>query len=130
MIDSLISCDRKNSISGLLITEKNIFTENGVFTEPGLIENIAQTVAAGASYYFRNVKNGGNEVPIGYIGAIKDLEINFLPKVNSHISTEIELMHEILDITIVSGKVLNDGKIAAECTMKIFIDKDNEILKL
>jgi len=130
MIDALVKCDRTSSISGLYITEDNIFSENGLFTEPGLIENIAQTVAAGASYYFKNFGDGGDEVPMGYIGAIKDLEINFLPKVNSNITTEVKTMHEILDITIIAGKVFSDGKLAAECSMKIFIDRANEILKL
>ncbi len=129
MIDTLISSDRIISVSGLYIREDNIFSENGVFTEPGLIENIAQTVAAGASYHFKNSGEGG-EAAIGYIGAIKDLEINFLPKVNSSITTEVEVMHEILDITIIEGKVISEGKLAAECSMKIFMDKTNSILKL
>ena len=130
MIDRLISCDETTYVSALHIKDDNIFCENGVFTEPGLIENIAQTVAAGASYYFIHFGEGGDEVPSGYIAAIKDLEINFLPGVDSDITTEVDKVHEIHDITIISGKVISDGKVAAECSMKIFIDRANEILKL
>ena len=129
MIDALIACEQTTSSSALHVVEENIFTEGGYFTEPGLIENIAQTVAAGACYYFRNSGEGGEEVPIGYIGAIKDLNIHFLPEVNSNLTTEIKMIHEIFDITIIEGKVICKGKLAAECTMKIFIDRSNELFR-
>ena len=117
MIDKLIYSDNKRTETSFFIKEDNIFCENGVFCEPGLIENIAQTAAARQGFL---VKKGKSDVLIGYIGAIKNLKINFLPKINTEINTEIIIENEILGVTIIYGKVKCNDKVAAECEMKIF----------
>ncbi len=122
MIDKLIYSDNKRTETSFFIKEDNIFCENGVFCEPGLIENIAQTAAARQGFL---VKKGKSDVLIGYIGAIKNLKINFLPKINTEINTEIIIENEILGVTIIYGKVKCDGKIAAECEMRIFIENNS-----
>ncbi len=121
MIDKLIYCDEKVTRTGLFIKESNIFCENGVFSEPGIIENIAQTAAIQVGYLY---KEDYSEIPVGYIGAIKNLKIYFLPKVNTEIITEITIEREIFDFTLISGKVKCFGKIAAECEMKIYLKKE------
>jgi 3-hydroxymyristoyl/3-hydroxydecanoyl-(acyl carrier protein) dehydratase len=120
MIDQFIdqAVDEKISRSLLKITEGNIFVENGVLREPGLIENIAQTAAARIGYI---CKAESKPVPIGYIGAVQNLEILDLPKINDQIKTEIAIKNEIFNVTIISGKITCNGKLLAECEMKIFI---------
>ena len=107
--------------SSIFIEETNIFCEDGVFKEPGLVENIAQSCALRAGYTFHS-KN--EKVPLGFIGAVKNLQIHFFPKVASIIETEIQVVNEIFDVTLVVGKVYSEGKIAAECEMKIFLKKE------
>jgi predicted hotdog family 3-hydroxylacyl-ACP dehydratase len=119
MIDKLIYSDDKRTETSFFIKEDNIFCEKGVFCEPGLIENIAQTAAARQGFL---VKKGKSDVLIGYIGAIKNLKINFLPKINTEINTEIIIENEILGVTIIYGKVKCNDIVAAECEMKIFIE--------
>ena len=122
MIDKLVYSDDKKTETSFLIKEDNIFCENGVFCEPGLIENIAQTAAARQGFL---IKKGKSDVLIGYIGAIKNLKINFLPKINTEINTEIIITNEILGVTIIYGKVKCNDKVAAECEMKIFIENNS-----
>ena len=123
MVDKLVLCDRNKCKTTFNIIESNIFCENGLFTEPGLVENIAQTAAAGSAYSLLYNKPDGEPAPAGYIGAIKDLHIHFLPKSGSVVETEVEIINEVFDITLVSGKVYCNGMLAAECNMKIFIEK-------
>jgi len=123
MIDKIIGSDEKKTVTNLFINGDNIFCENGFFCEPGLIENIAQTAAAGNGIKAKHEKS---DVSTGYIGAIKNLKINFLPKVNSTISTEVIIENEILGVTIISGQVKCNGNIAAECEMKIFLINNQE----
>jgi len=120
MIDRFFgqSADEKSGSSAFKITEGNIFVEDGAFTEPGLIENIAQTAAARIGYICKTEKK---PVPIGYIGAVQNLEILALPKINEEIKTEITITNEIFNVTIISGKILCEGKLLAQCEMKIFI---------
>ena len=127
MIDELLHADTKSTRTSFLIEPTNIFCADGKFTEPGLIENIAQTAAAGAGYALREGQADDFEVPIGYIGAIRDLKIHFLPDHNSTIETEVAVENIVMDVTMVSGKVFLKGKVAAECNMKIFIDKTGKV---
>ena len=120
MVDRLIGHqpDEKISRSVLQIKEGNIFVENGSLTEPGLIENIAQTAAARIGYICITEKK---PVPVGYIGAIQNLEITGLPKINDEIKTEIAVKNEVFNVTIITGKIICNEKLLAQCEMKIFI---------
>lgn len=126
MIDKLFFSDEEKCITGLYISEKNIFCRDGFLREPGLIENMAQTAAVHSGYNASKQAATGEYkgAPIGFIGAIKDLKIHFLPAVNSEITTEIKITHQIFDATVVIAFVSSNGKSAAECELKIFIKKD------
>ncbi|MGE0637084.1 MAG: hydroxymyristoyl-ACP dehydratase [Bacteroidia bacterium] len=126
MIDKLFFSDADKCITGLHISEDNIFCRNGLFREPGLIENMAQTAAVHAGYNSSTQAKEGEYrgAAIGFIGAIKDLKIHFLPAVNSEIVTEIKITHQIFDATVVNAFVSCNGETAAECELKIFIKKD------
>jgi 3-hydroxyacyl-[acyl-carrier-protein] dehydratase len=116
MIDALIAADEKSARGKLHILETNLFNDNGVLTEPGLIEFIAQTAAAYTG--FKN-KTTNHEVSEGYIGAIKNLVIHELPKVNSFIQSEIVVENEIVGYTIIAGRVYQEDRLLAECEMRI-----------
>ena len=91
---------------------------NNELSEAGLIENIAQTVAAGAGYM---AKKNSEQVSIGYIGAVKNLEIFALPKVGDTINTGVAITNQVFGVTIVTGNVECNGINLAKCEMKIFI---------
>jgi predicted hotdog family 3-hydroxylacyl-ACP dehydratase len=120
MVDSLLSCDEQGAQSTFLVTEGNVLTDNGYFTEAGLIENIAQTAAAEAGYE-AIIQN--KTVQVGYIGAVKNLEIFALPKIGDQLITEIKIENHIFDVTIITGTVRCGGATMATCEMKIFISK-------
>jgi predicted hotdog family 3-hydroxylacyl-ACP dehydratase len=116
MIDALTDANDKSARGKLYILESNLFSDNGVFAEPGLIEFIAQTAAAYTGY--KN-KINSKEVSEGYIGAIKNLVIYELPEINSLIESEIVIENEIVGYTIIAGRVYRDGRLMAECEMRI-----------
>lgn len=124
MVDQLIYSDDKSSRSTFLITKENIFVTNGKFREAGLVENIAQTAAARAGY---NAQSENKPVQVGYIGAVKNLEIFALPIINDEIETEVAIENQVFDVTIIVGKVRCNGKLMAQCEMKIFIVNPNTI---
>jgi hypothetical protein len=118
MIDALLLADEKMSRSALSIKEENIFVKDGLLREPGLVENIAQTAAAGIGYI---CGMGDKQVPLGYIGSIQNLEIYDLPAVGDSIETEVIMEHQIFDVTVISGRIYCENKLLAQCNMKIFI---------
>jgi len=120
MIDQLLSCSDTKTSTGFTVREDNIFVENGKFKEPGLTENIAQTAAARAGYIS---KTANMPVRVGYIGAVNNLEIYLLPKTGDQLITEITIENQIFDVTLISGKIVCNGKTVAQCNMKIFINQ-------
>ena len=120
MIDKLLYSGEKTTRSGLFVTDDNIFVENGHLREPGLVENIAQTVAVRAGYISQQENS---PVLVGYIGAVNALEIFALPEIGDELITEITIENQIFDVTIISGRIYCQEKLMASCQMKIFINK-------
>jgi len=120
MIDQLISCSEISSDTILEVKEENVLVNKGVLTEAGLIENIAQTAAAGVGYI---AQQSNKPILPGYIGAIKNVEVFALPNVGDIIETTVIIVGQVFDVTIISGSVKCNGELLAQCEMKIFIKK-------
>jgi predicted hotdog family 3-hydroxylacyl-ACP dehydratase len=121
MIDRLLYIDKEKTVAGLLIREDNVFCFDGKFREAGLIESIAQTAAVSVGYQYNKA---GKKAPVGYIGSINRLQIHILPAVNTLLTIEIINEYEVLDFSIIRGKVYDNDTIFAECEMKIFLKKE------
>ena len=119
MIDHLISANETEAITHFTIRENHLFVDKGTFTEPGLIENMAQTAAAGTGYF---AAQNNQPAPVGFIGAIKNFEVIKLPKIGDVIQTTTEVLHTVMNATVVQAYVyLNNEKIAA-AEFKIFLE--------
>jgi 3-hydroxyacyl-[acyl-carrier-protein] dehydratase len=121
MVDRLVEIVDKTTVTSFLIREDNLFCENGEFREPGLIENMAQTAAAGVGAK-PGIKEG--QAPLGFIGGIRNLKIDGFPKVGQEIITRITVLHEVFDATIVQGEIFLDNRLIAGCELKIFLIKN------
>lgn len=120
MVDSLLYFDETKVVSRLTITNKNMFVQDGFLTEPGLIEHMAQTVALHTGYHFYLKKL---PAPEGYIGAIKGVTIEKLPKVSTQLETEVEILQEIMGVTLVKGETRLNGEIIMSAQMKTVLKK-------
>lgn len=119
MVDTLVSFSKTDVTSSFKIKKGNLFFLNNELSEPGLIESMAQTVAlhTGYDYFLR-----GEEAPTGYIGSIKKIEIEKLPKVGETITIHVNILQEFLGITLVEIKVFNENKdVMASGQMKTVI---------
>ncbi len=117
MVDALYYNDDEKSITGFTINKENIFCSNGYFREPGIIENIAQSAALRMGYICKLRKV---PVPLGFIGALKNLQIYSIPNDSADLKTEIIIDYNILDFQIITGKVYCEDNLIAQCEMKIF----------
>lgn len=121
MVDSFFGIEENCSYSGLTVTSDNIFCEAGKLQEPGIIEHIAQSAAARIGFIYTQQ---GAQVPLGFIGSVDKLRIYNLPEVGMKLFTEITVVQEVFDITLVSAQVKAGEELIAECRMKIFIKKE------
>jgi len=120
MVDELLFSDDNITRTKFTVSADKVFVINDEFSEAGLMENMAQTAAAGSGNMAR-IEN--RPVTIGYIGQVKNLEVFELPKVGDELLTEIKIEVQVFDASIVSGKVWHNDKLVAQCEMKIFISQ-------
>ncbi|MGB5554007.1 MAG: hypothetical protein WBM83_05050 [Flavobacteriaceae bacterium] len=115
MIDTLTTFTEQSIVSNFTIHKENILVAENHFSAPGLIENMAQTVAlhTGYKYFLLN-----RPAPTGYIGAIKKAEIFHLPTVAQRLTTTVDILHDIMGVTLVAAKVECEGALVATSEMK------------
>ncbi|MBR6989552.1 MAG: pseudouridylate synthase [Bacteroidaceae bacterium] len=122
MISRLTQFDMLRTVTETTITENNIFVGNGCFTASGLIENIAQTCAARIGYVNKYILKKG--IQIGFIGALRNLQIHDLPKVNDTITTTVDVQEEIFGMTLANSTVQLGKNILLTGELKIALKKD------
>jgi acyl dehydratase len=87
----------------------------------GLIENMAQTAAAGAGFaaFAAGGAVHGGAVRSGAIVAINNLEITRLPELGEELTTEITVTARVADIVVISGRITCGASVIATGEMKI-----------
>lgn len=121
MVGKLVHFDMERTAMVTPIEETNIFVENGVFTASGVVENIAQTCAARIGYENKYILK--KSIQLGFIGAIRNLKLNRLPKVGEKIETSIVTIEEIFGMTLVHATVKVGEEVIAESEMKIALSE-------
>lgn len=123
MVDTLIRHDDQQSVTGFCIQDHNLFTEHGYFSAEGLLENMAQSAALRTGWIARQKNAGDGDFlpPMGVIGAIKNFMVYQLPKSNTCITTTIVIQAEVMNATMISGRIMQDQDILAEGELKIFL---------
>jgi len=121
MVDKFYGVEGNTSCSGLTVTTENLFCKDGVLQETGVIEHIAQSAAARVGYIALQQKE---PVPLGFIGSVDKMKIYHLPTVGNELKTEITVMQEVGDITLISALVKSEETLIAEGRMKIFLKKE------
>ena len=119
MVDEFLGIEDNLSKTAFTVKEENIFVDGGMMSECGLIEHIAQSAAARVGYLFTEA---GKPIPIGYIGSVNNFEIKEFPKVGETIFTNIEVLQEVMGITLIMAHCYINKVEIASCKMKIFLE--------
>ena len=122
MVDALISFSERELESAFIFEETAIFCENGYFQSAGILEHQAQSVALHTGYkcFLRN------EIPpVGYIGAVKSFEVFELPKISEKLQTKIQILEELMGVTLVEISTTAAGKDIAKSVMKTVLNSSS-----
>ena len=118
MVDAIFEYEENRIVGGLSIKKESIFVQNNEFKEPGILEHMAQTVALYTGYqYYINQK----DAPTGYIGSMKAIEIFRLPKVGEKLRTKVDILHEVMGVTLVHIETKIEDEVIAKGEMKTVI---------
>lgn len=120
MVDNLTKISEDEFESDFQIKANNYFVKGDIFKEYGLIENIAQTCAAGLS--FMNRKKGLAVVPSNsavYLAAISKLENVRLPDLGKGITTKVQKIIGFQNMYSFKGECYCEGELLLSCELKL-----------
>lgn len=121
MIDELVQVTEAETQTKFTVREAHLFVEDGAFTEPGLIENMAQTAAAGTGW---KAAQHNASAPVGFIGAVKNFEVSYLPRIGDTIISTVVMQHQVMNAHIVQANVRLQDKVIASAEFKIFLQQN------
>lgn len=116
MIDRLVHYDPVRTVTSFEVRADNIFVDNGHLSVAGINENIAQTCAARMGYISRS---SGERVRIGVIGAITGFSVSRTPLTGEVLTTTIDVVQEVFQVTLVHATVRVGDELIAETDLKI-----------
>lgn len=120
MVDTLLHVDETHIRTSFLVREDNVLISDDHFCEGGLIENMAQSIAAGTGYFFSGLNQ---DIPIGYIGAVKKVVIKRLPVPGDELQTEIHISNRFGNASIAEGQIFLQKELIASCELTIFVQQ-------
>ena len=112
-IDEVVSVNNERAVSAFTIREDCPLVANGHLSLAGLMENAAQTCAVRAGYC------GGNK--IGFIGAVKTMQASRLPETGETLTTEVVLVQEVMNISLIECTTKVEDEVFATTTLKLAI---------
>lgn len=120
--------DEDSVVTHFEITDDCIFLDsNGRLAEAGLIENAAQasTAIVGQSYFDDEDLEGSGNKLVGYISAIKKLEIKTLPKVSELLVTKAKLISRYdtgtMSVCTITSSTFRNDDLIVDCTFNFLI---------
>lgn len=118
MIDRLIHFDEVVTTTQLEVRPDNLFMEaDGLLNNCALVENIAQTCAARMGYINQYIYK--ERVRLGFIGSIKNLQVLRPAREGEVLTTSIEVVQEVLQLTLVNATMKVGDETIVTAEMKI-----------
>lgn len=116
MIDNLIEAAPNRFETDFLILPNNIFLDGAVLREFALIENIAQSSAAGICFLNRS---SATPLTDGLMGGISRLQLYDLPNIYDRIYTIVNLLQQLGNMYLLRGETYVNGRKLMECEVKL-----------
>ena len=109
----MVEASETHAVTQYTIPVDSPLQENGQLSLAGLMENAAQTCAVRAGF------SGGNR--IGFIGAVKQMVATRFPKSGETLTTEVRLLQEVMNISLIECATKVGDEIIATTTLKLAI---------
>lgn len=116
MIDNLIEATPHTFVSDFCVLPDNIFLDGDILREFALIENIAQTSAAGIGFLESASGSGPGD---GFIGGISKLTVYALPRVHETILTVVTPLYRFENMYLLKGVCYVHDEQMMECEIKL-----------
>lgn len=122
MVDQLTHFDESVTQTIFTVRNSNLFVDNGQLDSCILMEIIAQTCAARLGYVNKYILK--RPIQIGFIGAVRDMTIYKTPRVGDTLTTTINVVQNVLGLTLVDATITNGNETVAQAKMKIALREE------
>lgn len=117
MVGRLMHCDPIITTTEFEVRPDNLFMEGQRLNSCALVENIAQTCAARMGYINQYIYK--ETVKLGFIGGIKNLCVLRPARLGERLTTTIEVLEEVMQMTLVSATIKAEDETIVTAEMKI-----------
>ena len=118
MVDRLSAADALTAETALTIQPDNLFVESGKFKSYAMVEVMAQTCAAHLGYVDKYIL-GHNGLRIGYIGSVKKMQVESVPRVGEMLRTCIRILEDFGDMKMAAAECYIDDRRVASAELVI-----------
>lgn len=115
-IDTIVDVSEEHALTQFTIPDDCVLVSDSCLSLAGLMEHAAQTCAARAGWVQRQQ---GQQVKIGYIGAVKQMQTTRLPHVGETLTTEARVIQQVLNISLVDCITRVGDEQIATTTLKL-----------
>lgn len=121
LVEGLEALFEQGACCSLTVTPSLALSSSEGLSEGGLLEHMAQSAAlfSGVEY-----KAKGEKIPVGFITKVSHVHITSLPQHGDHISTRIEVIHDLGYASLVQAESFVAGVSLATCRLQVFVQKD------
>lgn len=121
LIDTLYQCAPAAAWAGLHIAPDHLLVQHGYLSEAGIIECMAQAVALKSGYEAR--QQAADAAPrVGFIAALKDVQIQALPPAGSRLLVHVEILLQALDVLVVRTTAHYAATRVGQCELRLFLE--------
>ena len=119
-VDKLLQLEDETAKVHYTIAETCPLVDNGTLSIAGMLEHIAQSCAT-----FIGGLQSRKHLPIriGYIGAVKHLQVHSQPRVGDQLVTQVVLTQEVMNISQMDCKTFVGEQEIACATIKLALDE-------
>ena len=117
LVDRLTWFDEQRTTTEFTVREDHLMVEDGRLMTCALAENMAQTCAARLGYVNKYILK--KDIQIGFIGAVKDMVIHDTPKIGDMLITTIDVLQQLMNITLAEATIRCNDRIIATSQLKI-----------
>ncbi|MGY3091496.1 putative hotdog family 3-hydroxylacyl-ACP dehydratase [Hymenobacter sp. UYAg731] len=121
LIDTLYQCGPGQAWAGLLVPDNHLMVQQGYLSEAGILESMAQAVAL-KSGYEACAQAAGTPPRVGFIAALKAVQIHALAPVSCTLVTHVEVLLQALDVLVVKTSCGYNTTPVAQCEMRLFLE--------
>lgn len=115
-VDEVAYADEEGAEVYYTITKECPLVDDDRLPLAGVLEHVAQSCAARIGY----LQSTQNEpIRIGYIGAVKKIELKRIPIVGERLLTKVMLLENVLDISLLQCDTFIEGELIAQTTLKL-----------